>query len=53
LSSFADGFTGHPMAAMNLAGVLPWNIVRALGVLALLFCGQSLLHGVPVYAGAS
>jgi polyferredoxin len=36
----ADGFVGHPMAAMNLAGVVPWNILRALGVLALLFVGN-------------
>jgi cytochrome c oxidase assembly factor CtaG/polyferredoxin len=43
----ADGFTGHPMAAMNLAGVLPWNIVRALGVLALLFVGNLFCMACP------
>ena len=32
----ADGFLGHPMGAMNLAGVLPWTYVRAFGVIALL-----------------
>ena len=31
----ADGFLGHPMGAMNLAGVLPWTYVRAFGVIAL------------------
>jgi polyferredoxin len=43
----AHGFIGHPMAAMNLAGVLPWNIVRALGVLALLFMGNLFCMACP------
>jgi cytochrome c oxidase assembly factor CtaG/polyferredoxin len=43
----ADGFRGHPMAAMNLAGVLPWNILRALGVLALLFAGNLFCMACP------
>jgi cytochrome c oxidase assembly factor CtaG/ferredoxin len=43
----ADGFIGHPMTAMNLAGVLPWNIVRALGVLALLFAGNLFCMACP------
>jgi cytochrome c oxidase assembly factor CtaG/polyferredoxin len=43
----ADGFVGHPMAAMNLAGVLPWNILRALGVLALLFVGNLFCMACP------
>jgi cytochrome c oxidase assembly factor CtaG/ferredoxin len=43
----ADGFVGHPMAAMNLAGVLPWNILRALGVLALLFAGNLFCMACP------
>jgi cytochrome c oxidase assembly factor CtaG/polyferredoxin len=43
----AHGFVGHPMAAMNLAGVLPWNIVRALGVLALLFVGNLFCMACP------
>jgi cytochrome c oxidase assembly factor CtaG/ferredoxin len=43
----ADGFVGHPMAAMNVAGVLPWNIVRALGVLALLFAGNLFCMACP------
>jgi cytochrome c oxidase assembly factor CtaG/polyferredoxin len=43
----AHGFAGHPMAAMNLAGVLPWNIVRALGVLALLFMGNLFCMACP------
>ncbi len=43
----ADGFHGHPMAAMNLAGVLPWNILRALGVLALLFAGNLFCMACP------
>jgi cytochrome c oxidase assembly factor CtaG/ferredoxin len=43
----ADGFLGHPMAAMNLAGVLPWNIVRAIGVVALLFMGNLFCMACP------
>ena len=43
----AHGFIGHPMAAMNLAGVPPWNILRALGVLALLFVGNLFCMACP------
>lgn len=43
----ADGFRGHPIAAMNLAGVLPWNILRALGVLALLFASNLFCMACP------
>ena len=43
----ADGFVGHPMAAMNVAGVLPWNVVRAVGVLALLFAGNLFCMACP------
>ena len=43
----AHGFAGHSMAAMNLAGVLPWNILRALGVLALLFVGNLFCMACP------
>jgi cytochrome c oxidase assembly factor CtaG/ferredoxin len=43
----ADGFVGHPMAAMNLAGVLPWNILRATGILALLFVGNLFCMACP------
>ena len=43
----AHGFIGHPMAAMNLAGVMPWNVVRALGVLALLFVGNLFCMACP------
>jgi cytochrome c oxidase assembly factor CtaG/polyferredoxin len=42
-----DGFIGHPMAAMNLAGVIPWNLVRALAVLALLFIGNLFCMACP------
>ncbi len=42
-----DGLFGHPMAAMNLAGVVPWNIVRALAVLALLFVGNLFCMACP------
>jgi cytochrome c oxidase assembly factor CtaG/ferredoxin len=41
------GFLGHPMAAMNLAGVVPWNIMRALGVLALVFAGNLFCMACP------
>lgn len=43
----AHGFVGHPMAAMNLAGVIPWNILRVLGVLALLFLGNLFCMACP------
>jgi cytochrome c oxidase assembly factor CtaG/polyferredoxin len=43
----AHGLIGHPMAAMNLAGVVPWNIVRTVGVLALLFAGNLFCMACP------
>jgi cytochrome c oxidase assembly factor CtaG len=43
----AHGLIGHPMASMNLAGVVPWNIARALGVLALLFLGNLFCMACP------
>ncbi|MBV9644115.1 MAG: cytochrome c oxidase assembly protein [Verrucomicrobia bacterium] len=35
-----DGFLGPPVAAMNLAGVLPWTHWRGFTVIALLFAGN-------------
>jgi cytochrome c oxidase assembly factor CtaG/ferredoxin len=43
----ADGFLGHPMGAMNLAGVLPWTYVRAFGVIALLVLGNIFCLSCP------
>jgi polyferredoxin len=43
----ADGFMGHPMGAMNLAGVLPWTYVRAFGVIALLVLGNIFCLSCP------
>src|SRR5580700_4139312 len=43
----ADGFLGHPMGAMNLAGVLPWTYVRAFGVIALLVLGNIFCMSCP------
>jgi cytochrome c oxidase assembly factor CtaG len=43
----ADGFFGHPMAAMNLAGVLPWTYGRALAVVALLATGNFFCMACP------
>jgi cytochrome c oxidase assembly factor CtaG/ferredoxin len=43
----ADGFMGHPMGAMNLAGVLPWTYVRAFGVIALLALGNIFCMSCP------
>jgi cytochrome c oxidase assembly factor CtaG/polyferredoxin len=43
----ADGFLGHPMGAMNLAGVLPWTYVRAIGVIALLVLGNIFCLSCP------
>ena len=43
----ADGFLGHTMGAMNLAGVLPWTYVRAFGVIALLVLGNIFCLSCP------
>ena len=43
----ADGFLGHPMGAMNLAGVLPWTFVRAIGIIALLVLGNIFCMACP------
>ena len=43
----ADGFFGHPMAPMNLAGVLPWTYGRAIVVLALLAGGNFFCMACP------
>ncbi len=43
----ADGFFGHSMGAMNLAGVLPWTYVRAFGVIALLVVGNIFCLSCP------
>ncbi len=43
----ADGFLGHSMGAMNLAGVLPWTYVRAFGVIALLVLGNIFCLSCP------
>jgi polyferredoxin len=43
----ADGFLGHPMGAMNLAGVLPWTYVRAFGVVAVLVLGNIFCLSCP------
>ncbi len=42
-----DGFRGHPVAAMNLAGVVPWTYVRALLVLSLLAAGNLFCMACP------
>jgi cytochrome c oxidase assembly factor CtaG/ferredoxin len=42
-----DGLFGHQMAAMNLAGVLPWTHWRALTVLALLIVGNIFCFACP------
>jgi cytochrome c oxidase assembly factor CtaG/polyferredoxin len=43
----ADGFVGHPMGAMNLAGVLPWTWIRPIGVIALLALGNIFCMSCP------
>ena len=43
----ADGFFGHPMAPMNLAGVLPWTYARAFVVLALMAAGNLFCMACP------
>jgi cytochrome c oxidase assembly factor CtaG/ferredoxin len=42
-----DGLFGHQMAAMNLAGVLPWTHWRAFTVLALLIAGNIFCFACP------
>jgi cytochrome c oxidase assembly factor CtaG len=43
----ADGFFGQSMAAMNLAGVLPWTYGRAFVVVALLAAGNLFCMACP------
>jgi ferredoxin len=43
----ADGFFGHSMAPMNLAGVLPWTYGRAVVVVALLAAGNFFCMACP------
>jgi cytochrome c oxidase assembly factor CtaG/polyferredoxin len=43
----ADGFVGHQMGAMNLAGIVPWNVARVFGVLSLLFAGNFFCMACP------
>jgi cytochrome c oxidase assembly factor CtaG len=43
----ADGFFGHRMAPMNLAGVLPWTYARAFVVLMLLAAGNFFCMACP------
>jgi hypothetical protein len=42
-----DGFRGPPVAAMNLAGVVPWIHWRALVVLAMLIVGNVFCFACP------
>src|SRR6266403_137114 len=42
-----DGLFGHQMAAMNLAGVLPWTHWRGLTVFALLIVGNIFCFACP------
>ncbi len=43
----ADGFLGHPMAPMNLAGVIPWTYGRAAVIVALLTAGNFFCMACP------
>ncbi len=43
----AHGLWGPPVAATNLAGVLPWNVARAAGVLSLPFIGNLFRMACP------
>jgi cytochrome c oxidase assembly factor CtaG len=43
----ADGFFGHPMAPMNLAGAVPWTYGRAVIVVALLTVGNLFCMACP------
>jgi cytochrome c oxidase assembly factor CtaG/polyferredoxin len=42
-----DGFFGHQMSSMNLAGVVPWTYARALFVLGLLLVGNLFCMSCP------
>jgi len=42
-----DGFFGHQMSSMNLAGIVPWTYARALFVLALLLLGNLFCMSCP------
>jgi cytochrome c oxidase assembly factor CtaG len=42
-----DGLFGHPMAPMNLAGVLPWTYARTIVIVALLTAGNFFCMACP------
>ncbi len=41
------GLTGHQMGSMNVAGVVPWNYIRAGGVIALILFGNLFCMACP------
>ncbi len=41
------GLTGHQMGSMNVAGVVPWNYIRAGGVVALILFGNLFCMACP------
>ena len=45
--TIAHGFYGHPMASMNLAGIIPWTYARAIAVIALLAAGNLFCMACP------
>ena len=45
--TIAHGFYGHPMASMNLAGIIPWTYARAVGVMVLLAAGNLFCMACP------
>jgi cytochrome c oxidase assembly factor CtaG len=47
LAIVVDGLFGPPMAAMNLAGVVPWTYGRALALLGLLVVGNVFCFACP------
>lgn len=47
IAVMADGFTGSPVAPLNLAGTLPWIHWRALSILALLLVGNLFCMACP------
>jgi polyferredoxin len=47
IAVIADGFSGTQVAALNLAGVLPWIQWRALSMLALLLVGNLFCSACP------
>ena len=47
IAIIVDGFFGHRMSSMNLAGIIPWTYARPVAILALIFAGNLFCMACP------